>query len=118
VSLIPNLLFGGLLRLGTSVFGGWGLLGESALSFAARSFGFGLSSNGFGQSGFAGGGFGFGRGGFGWGFGLNEAPVRPACSAGASLWRAGWALSSYCGPYPYYPLGWSGIEIAPSFIEF
>jgi hypothetical protein len=108
VSLIPNLLLGGLLRLGTSVFGGGGILGGSALSFAARSFGLGLASNGFNQGGFAGGEFGIGRGGFSWDFGFQEAPVCPARGAGASFWGPGSAWSGYCGPYPYYPLGWSG----------
>jgi hypothetical protein len=107
VSLIPSLLFGGLLRLGTSAFGGWGLLGESALSFAARSFSSVLGLNGFGQGGFASGDFG--RGGFGWNFGFDEAPVWPACGAGASFGRPGWAWSGYCGTYPYDPLGGSGI---------
>jgi hypothetical protein len=67
LSLIPSLLLGDLLRLGTSVFEGPGILGGSALSLAARSFGSGLFSNIFSQGGFAGGAFGFGRGGFGWG---------------------------------------------------
>ena len=109
VSLIPSLLLGGLLRLGTSVFGGEGLLGASALTFAARSFVSGLASNGFGRGGFAGGDFGFGRGGFGGGFGFDEAPVWPASVGGAGFWRPGWVCSGYCGPYPSYPLGWSGI---------
>ena len=109
LSLIPNLLFGGLLRLGTSVLGGWGILGETALSLAARSLGFGLGSNGFGQGGFAGGDFGLGRGGFGWSSGFDQDPVWPVCGAGASFWRPGWAGSGYCGSYPYYSSGWSGI---------
>ena len=108
VSLIPNLLLGGLLGFGTSGFGGGGILGVSALSFALRAFGFGLGSNGFGQGGFAGGDFGFGQGRFGWGFGFDEAPVWPPCGAGVSFWRPGWTWSGYCGPYPYYPLGWNG----------
>jgi hypothetical protein len=111
VSLIPSLLLGGLLRFGTSVFGGGGIgiLGGNALSLAVRSLVSGIGSNGFGQGGFAGGDFGLGRGGFGSGFGFDEAPVWPACGAGASFGRPDWAWSGYCGPYPYYPLGWNGI---------
>jgi hypothetical protein len=107
-SLIPNLLLDGLLRLGTSAFEG-GILGD-ALSLALRSFGSGLFSSGFGEGGFAGGDFAFGRSVFGRGFGLDETPLWPGCGPGASLWRPGWTWGGYCGPYPYYPLGWSGID--------
>ena len=108
-SLIPGLLLGGLFSLGTSVFGGRGILGGNALSFAARSFGSGLLSSGFSQGGFAGSESGLGQGGFSWDFGFAEAPIWPPCGAGASFWRSGWAWSSYCEPNPYYPLGWTGI---------
>jgi hypothetical protein len=113
VSLIPSLLFSGLLRLGTPLFGGVGILGASALSFVASSLVSGLGSNGFDQGGVAGGDFGFGRGGLVQSFGFNEATVSPACGAGASFWGPGWVWGGYCGPYPYHPLGWSGIGYFP-----
>jgi hypothetical protein len=108
-SLIPSLLFGGLLRLGTPVFGGVGILGASALSFVASSLVSGLGANGFDQGGVAGGDFGFDRGGLGQSFGFSAATVSPACGAGANFWDPGWVWGGYCGPYPYRRLGWSGI---------
>ena len=115
VSLIPNLLFGGLLHLGTSVLGGGGileggLLAGSAISLAARWLGSGLGSNGSGQGDSAGVDFGFSPGGFGIGFGFAPAPAWPACNAVASFQGPGWGSSGYCGPSPYYPSGWSGIR--------
>jgi hypothetical protein len=106
--LIPNLLFGGLLRVGPAIFGGPGILGVNALAFAASSIVSGLISNGTGQGGFAGGNAGIVPGGFGWGLGFDAAPVGPGCGAGASFQGPGWAWSGSCGPYPAYPLGWSG----------
>ncbi len=54
LSLLPNLLFGGLLHLGTSVLGGGailegGLLAGNVISLAARWLGSGLGSNGYAQ---------------------------------------------------------------------
>ncbi len=108
VSLIPNLL-GGLLNLGTSVFGGHGLLVADALSLAVRLFVSGLGSSVSGQSGFAGGDAGFGQSGFAGNFGLGAAPVWPACGPGAPLWAPGPASGGYCGPYAYQLFGWSSI---------
>jgi hypothetical protein len=108
LSLVPNLLFSGLLRVGTSVFGGPGILGVNVLALAASSIVSGLVSNGFGQGGFAGSNAGFVPGGFGWGLGFEAVPVGPACDAGVSFGRPAWAWSGYCVPYSTYPLGWSG----------
>jgi hypothetical protein len=109
LSLIPSLLFGGLFSLGTSGFGGGGILGGNILSFAIRSLVFGLGSNGFGQGGFAGGDFGFDPGGFGGDFGFDQTQVWPPCGARATFRRPSWAWSGYCEPYPNYPLGGNGI---------
>jgi hypothetical protein len=108
VSLIPSLL-GGFLNLGASVFGVHGILAADALSLAVHLFVSGLGATGFGQSGFAGGDIGFGRGGFGGNFGLQEAPVWPACAPGAPYWAPVPAPVVYCGPYAYQPYGWSSI---------
>ena len=115
MSLIPNLLFGGLLHLGTSFLGGGGileggLLAGSAISLAARWLGSGLDSNGFGQEDPAGVDFGFGPRGFGAGFEAAPAPVWPACNAVASLQGPGWRWSGYCAPILYYPSGWNVIH--------
>jgi hypothetical protein len=115
ISLIPNLLFGGLLHLGTSLIGGGGLLeggllAGNAISLAARWLGSGLGSNGYGQGGPASVDFGFGPGGFGVNFGFAPAPTVPACIPVASFQGPGWAWSGYCGPSPYYPSGWNGIS--------
>jgi hypothetical protein len=116
LSLIPNLLFGGLLRIGTPLFGGGGLLeggllAGNAISLAARWLGSGLSSNGFDQGGPAGVDNGFGPGGFGVSFGFTPAPAWPACNAVASFQGPGWGWSGYCGPFPYYPSRWNGISL-------
>jgi hypothetical protein len=113
VSLLPNLLFGGLLHLGTSVLGGGGLLeggllAGSAISLAARWLGSGFGSNGYGQGDSAGVDSGYSPGGFGIGFGFAPAPVWPACNAVASFQGPGWGWSGYCGPSPYYPSVWNG----------
>jgi len=115
VSLFPNLLFGGLLHLGTSVLGGGGileggLLAASAISSVARWLGSGFGSNGYGQGDSPGVGFGYSPGGFGIGFGFAPAPVWPACNAVASFQGPGWGWSGYCAPSPYYPSGWNGIS--------
>jgi hypothetical protein len=108
VSLIPN-LFGGLLNLGTSLLGARGILGANALSLAVRLFVSAIGATGFGQGGSAGGDIGFGQGGYGGNFGLEAAPVWPACVPGAPLWAPGPAAGVYCGPYAYQPYGWSSI---------
>jgi hypothetical protein len=109
VSLIPN-LFGGLLNLGTSLFGGRGILGANALSLAVRLFVSAIGATGFGQGDSASGDFGFGQSGFSGNFGLEAAPVLPACAPGAPLWAPGPAAIAYCGPYAYQPYGWSSID--------
>lgn len=115
VSLFPNLLFGGLLHLGTSVLGGGGilegaLLAGNAISLAARWLDSGLGSNGYGQGDSSGVNFGYSPAGFGIGFGLAPAPAWPACNAIASFQGPGWGWSGYCGPAPYSPSGWSGFN--------
>lgn len=113
LSVIPNLLFGGLLQLGTTVFGGGGileggLLAGNAISLAARWLGSGLGSNGFSQGGSAGGDNSFGPGAFGVNFGFTPALAWPACNAVTSFQGSGWGSSRYCGPSPNYPLSRSG----------
>jgi hypothetical protein len=108
-SVIPSLLFGGLLHLATPLFGGVGMLGANALSYAARSLIFGLASNAFDQGSFDGGNSGFGQSGFVPSFGFQVAPVLPPCGYGANYWGPGWVWGGYCGAYPYRPLGWSGV---------
>jgi len=108
VSLIPN-LFGGLLNLGTSLFGGRGILGANALSLAVRLFVSAIGATGFGQGGSAGDDIGFGQGGISGNFGLQAAPAWPACVPGAPLWAPGPAAVGYCAPYAYQPYGWSSI---------
>jgi len=97
LSLIPN-LFGGLLSLGTTIFGGHGLLAADAISLAVRLFVSAVGANGFGQGGSNGGDIGLGAG-----------PVWPACGLGAPLWAPSPAPGVYCGPYAYQPFGWGGI---------
>jgi hypothetical protein len=108
LSLIPN-LFGGLLNLGTTIFGGHGLLAADAISLAVRLFVSAIGANGFGQSGSAGGDIGLGPGGFGGNFAFGTAPVWPACGSGAPLWAPGPSSGGYCAPYAYQPFGWSSI---------
>ena len=102
LSWIPNLLFGGLLRVGSAALGGWVTLGETALSLAVRAIDFGLSSNGFGQAAFA-GDSGFGQNGFAWNSGFAEDPA--GCNSGPNFWTSNSTLSAYCGPYPHYYFG-------------
>ena len=108
VSLFPNLL-GGLLNVGTSMFGGPGLLAANALSLAVRLFVSGLGANGFGQGDTAGGEAGVGPGGFGGNFGFEAAPVWPACGPTANDWGPGPAWGGSCAPAPnlYQPFGWN-----------
>jgi hypothetical protein len=108
ISLIPSLLFGGLLPFGGSAFGLGGILGGSVISFAAHSIVADLVSNDFGQGGSSGGDFGPGPGGFGGGLAFGEPLPGPACGLVANPWRPGWTWNGYCGPYPFYSMGWSG----------
>jgi len=108
LSLIPN-LFGGLLNLGTTIFGGHSLLAADAISLAVRLFVSAVGANGFGQGGSAGGNTGFGQSGFGGNFGFEAAPAWPTCAPGAPLWAQSPAPGVYCGPYAYQPFGWSSI---------
>jgi hypothetical protein len=109
VSLIPSLL-GGFLNLGTSGFGGQGILAANALSLAVRLFVSAIGATDFGQGASAGGDFGFGQGGFGGNSGLESAPVWPACAPGAPFWPPRPASGVYCGPYAYQPFGWSSVD--------
>ena len=102
LSWIPNLLFGGLLRIGSASLGGWVTLGETALSLAVRAIDFGLGSNGFGQAASA-GDPGFGQNGFAWNSGFAEVPA--GCNSGPRFWTSDGTLSAYCGPYPGYYFG-------------
>jgi hypothetical protein len=105
-SLIPNLL-GGFLNVGTSIFGGPGLLAANALSLAVRLFVSGLGANGFGQGDAAGSNADVAPGGFGGNFGFEAFPVRPACGPMANYWGTAPAWSGYCTPYAYRPFGWN-----------
>ncbi len=102
LSGIPNLLFGGLLHIGSAALGGWVTLGETALSLAVRAIDVGLGSNGSGQAAFA-GDPGFGPNGFAWNSGFAEVPA--GCNSGPNFRTPDWTLSAYCGPYPRYNLG-------------
>jgi hypothetical protein len=113
LSLIPN-LFGGLLNLGTTIFGGHGLLAADAISLAVRLFVSAVGANGFGQGGSAGGDIGFGQGGFNGNFGFGAAPAWPTCGPSAPLWAPGPPSGAYCGPYAYQPFGWSSIGYSGS----
>ncbi len=102
LSAIPNLLFGGLLHIGSAALGGWVTLGETALSLALRAIDFGLSSNGSGQAAFA-GDPGVGPNGFAWNSGFAQVPA--GCNSGPNFRTPEWTLSAYCVPYPRYSLG-------------
>lgn len=108
LSIIPNLLLGGLLRVGPSLLGGPAFLGANVLAFAAGSIVSALVSNGNDQGGFAGSNIGFGAGGYDPGPVFGPAPVGPPCGFGLSFGTPGWSFSGYCAPYPTYPAGWSG----------
>jgi hypothetical protein len=101
LSGIPNLLFGGLLHMGSATLGGWATLGETALSLAVRAIDFGLGSNGSGQAALA-GDPGVGPNGFAWNSGFAQVPA--GCNSGPNFWTPDWTLSAYCGPYPRYYL--------------
>jgi hypothetical protein len=102
LSGIPNLLFGGLLRIGSATLGGWATLGETALSLAVRAIDSGLGSNGSGQAAFA-GEPGSGPNGFAWNSGFAEVPA--GCNSGPNFQTPDGTLSAYCGPYPRYAFG-------------
>jgi hypothetical protein len=108
LSIIPNLLFGGLLHLGPSLLGGPAFLGANVLAFAASSIVSALVSNGNDQGGFTGSNVGFGAGGYDVGPAFGPAAVGPPCGFGVSVGRPGWSFSGYCAPYPTYPMSWSG----------
>jgi hypothetical protein len=108
LSIIPNLLFGGLLRIGPSLLGGPAFMGANVLAFAASSIVSALVSNGNDQGGFAGSNVGFGAGGYGPVPAFGPAPFGPPCGAGVSFGRPGWSFSGYCAPYPTYSMGWGG----------
>jgi hypothetical protein len=93
--------------VGTSMFGGPGLLAANALSLAVRLFVSGLGANGFGQGDTAGSEAGFGQGGFGGNFGLEAAPVWPACGPTANYWGPGPAWGGPCAPNVSRPSGWN-----------
>jgi hypothetical protein len=107
-SLIPSLL-GGFLNLGTSGFGGQGILAANALSLAVRLFVSALGATGFGQGDSAGGDVGYGPSGFSGNFGLEAAPVWPPCGPGAPLWAPSPTPGVYCGSYAYEPFGWTSL---------
>ena len=102
LSGIPNLLFGGLLHIGSAALGGWVTLGETALSLAVRAIDFGLGSNGSGQAAFA-GDPGVGANGFAWNSGFAEVPA--GCNSTPNFRTPDFTLSAYCGPYPRYYSG-------------
>jgi hypothetical protein len=108
VSLIPGLL-GGFFSLGTSGFGGQGILAANALSLAVRLFVSALGATGIGQGDSAGGDVGYGPNGFRGNFGLEAAPVSPVCGPGAPLWAPSPTPGVYCGPYAVEPLGWGSL---------
>jgi hypothetical protein len=108
VSLIPNLL-GGFFNLGTSGFGGQGILAANALSLAVRLFVSALGATGFGQGDSAGGDAGYGTNGFSGNFGVEAAPVWPACGPVLPLWAPSPTPSLYRGPYPNEPFGWTSL---------
>ena len=94
LSGIPNLLFGGLLRVGSATLGGWLTFGETALSFGVRAIDSALGSNGFGQAAF-GGNPGFGLDGFAWDSGRypcsSPALNSPFVSFGTTPTHSAWS---------------------------
>ena len=107
-SLNPSLL-GGFFNFGITGFGGQGILAANALSLAVRLFVSALGATGFGQGDSAGGDIGYGPSGFNGNFGLEAAPVWPACGPGAPLWAPSPTPAVYCGPYAYEPNGWTSL---------
>ncbi len=108
LSIIPNLLFGGLLHVGPSLLGGPAFLGANVLAFAASSIVSALVANGNDQGGFTGSNVGFGAGGYDPGPAFGPAAVGPPCGFGVSFGRPGWSFSGYCAPYPTYSMAWNG----------
>jgi hypothetical protein len=76
---------------------------------AVRLFVSAVSASGSGQNDFAGSNASYGQGGFGGSFGLEAAPVWPACGPGAPLSGPAPALGVYCGASAVQPYGWSSI---------
>lgn len=107
MALFPG-MFNGLLGLGTTIFGGHGVLGVDALSLAVQLFVSAIGSSDFGQGGGGAdyGDSGFGQSGFVGNFGFGGYPARPACSAGAPLWAPS-PVEGSCGPYRYRSFGWN-----------
>jgi hypothetical protein len=113
ISIIPNLLFGGLLHLGTSFLGGGGLLeggllARNAISLAAHWLSYG-DSNTYGQTGPSGIDSGFDSGGLDVNFGFASTTAWPTCNRIASFQGPAWGWSGYCGSSRY-----PGLERFPS----
>lgn len=107
VSLFPNLL-GGFLNIGTSLFGGPGVLAANALSLAVRLFVSGIEASGAGQGDVSSGEAGYGQAGYGGSFGLQAGPVVPA-ACGAPILASGPMPATFCQPYAYQPFGWGSV---------
>ena len=98
LSLFPNLL-GSFLNVGTSLFGGPGVLAANALSLAVRLFVSGIEANGTGQGDFSGGDAGYGQAGFGGNFGMQAASAgAPACAPGGLLSLRGRLGAAFANP--------------------
>ena len=109
VSLFPNLL-GSLFNIGSTFFGGPGVLAANALSLAVRLFVSGIEAGGAGQGDFSGGDAGPRQAGLGGSFALQGGPIGAACGAGPSPMAEGSAWGGYCGPYAYQPFGSGSIS--------
>jgi len=94
LSIIPNLLFGGLLHVGPSLLGGPAFLGANVLAFAASSIVSALVSNGNDQGDFTGSNVGFGAGGYDPRPAFGPAAVGPPCGFGVSFGRPGWSYNA------------------------
>jgi hypothetical protein len=108
ISIIPNLLFGGLLHLGTSFLGGGGLfegglLAGNAISLAAHWLGSGDDSTGYAQAEPAGIDSGFESGGLDVNSGFASTTAWPRCNRMAGFQGPAWGWSVYCSSSPYYP---------------
>ena len=102
LSIIPNLLFGGLLHIGPSLLGGPAFLGANVLAFAASSIVSALVSNGGDQGDAAGPNAGFAAEGYNVGPPFGASPVGPPCGFGVSFGSPGWSFNGYCAPYPRF----------------
>ncbi len=119
LSLFPNLL-GGFLNVGTSLFGGPGVLAANALSLAVRLFVSGIEANGTGQGDFSGGDASYGQAGFGGNFGMQAASAgAPTCAPGEPAFAPGAASGGFCQPYVYQPFGWGSVgNFGPARVGF